>query len=321
MSHPWFSIIFQSIHMKKIQGLIAAAFTPFHGDGSLNFEMIPVIVDKLVHDGVNGIFVCGSNGEGPNMTNEERMQVAEAFIKAARGRLLIIVHVGHSSIAESKKLAAHAESIGADAISSVAAFYFKPTSVENLANCMAEIASAAPNLPFYYYHIPILTGVGMDMIEFLKYAGKIIPNLAGIKYTSSTIHEYQSCLEFENGKYDVLFGFDELLLPALSVGSAGAIGSTYTFAAPQYLKTIAAFNHGDIDAARKQHSFMVEVIRIFARYPSIPAQKAIMKMLGWDLGPCRLPLVTLSSENYNKLYSELAEISFFDKITSKTVEY
>ena len=152
----------------KIQGLIAAAFTPFHEDGSLNLGLVPALVEKLLQDGLKGIFVCGSNGEGPNMTTEERMKVTEAFVKAANKRLLIIVHVGHSSIAESKRLAVHAQAIGADAFSSVAAFYFKPTSVETLVHCMAEIASAAPQLPFYYYHIPILTGVGMDMIDFLK---------------------------------------------------------------------------------------------------------------------------------------------------------
>jgi N-acetylneuraminate lyase len=302
--------------MKKTEGLIAAAFTPFYEDGTLNLEMIPVIVEKLVSDKLSGVFVCGSNGEGPNMTTEERMMVTEAFVNAAHGRLLIIVHVGHSSIAESKKLAAHAAAAGADAFSSVAAFYFKPVSVENLANCMAEIASAAPGLPFYYYHIPILTGVGMDMVDFLHYAGDLIPNLAGIKYTASTIHEYQSCLELENQRYDVLFGYDELLLPALSVGARGAIGSTYTFAAPQYLKTVELFQNNNQEAARKQHSFLVEMIRIFARYPSIPAQKAIMKMLGWDMGPCRLPLVTLSKAQYDKLYAQLDEISFFDKVQS-----
>ena len=93
--------------MQKIEGLIAAAFTPFHEDGSLNLELIPSLVDKLVNDGLKGIFVCGSNGEGPNMTTDERMKVAEAFVKAARGRLMIIVHVGHSSIAESKILSAY----------------------------------------------------------------------------------------------------------------------------------------------------------------------------------------------------------------------
>lgn len=299
---------------EHIEGLIAAAFTPFHEDGSLNLDLIPALTDKLVKDGLKGIFVCGSNGEGPNMTTEERMLVAEAFVKAANKRLLIIVHVGHSSIAESRKLAAHAAQIGADAFSSVAAFYFKPASVQVLADCMAEIASAAPTLPFYYYHIPTLTGVGMDMMEFLQIAGNRIPNLVGIKYTASTIQEYQSCFNYENGRFDVLFGFDELLLPALVVGARGAIGSTYTFAASQYLQTKAYFESGDIKAAQQQHLFMVEVIRIFAKYPSIPAQKAIMKMLGWDLGPCRLPLTTFSQAQYDQLYKELDALSFFKKV-------
>jgi len=299
---------------EHIEGLIAAAFTPFHEDGSLNLDLIPALTDKLVKDGLRGIFVCGSNGEGPNMTTEERMQVTEAFVKAANKRLLIIVHVGHSSIAESRKLAAHAAQIGADAFSSVAAFYFKPASVQVLADCMAEIASAAPALPFYYYHIPTLTGVGMDMMDFLQIAGNRIPNLVGIKYTASTIQEYQSCFNYENGRFDVLFGFDELLLPALAVGARGAIGSTYTFAASQYLQTKAYFESGDMKAAQQQHLFMVEVIRIFAKYPSIPAQKAIMKMLGWDLGPCRLPLTTFSQAQYDQLYKELDALSFFKKV-------
>ena len=98
--------------MNKIEGLIAAVFTPSYADGSLNLELVPVLVDKLVADGLKGVFVCGSNGEGPNMTTEERMRVAEAFIQAARGRLLVIVHVGHSSIAESRTLAAHAAQMG-----------------------------------------------------------------------------------------------------------------------------------------------------------------------------------------------------------------
>jgi N-acetylneuraminate lyase len=176
---------------------------------------------------------------------------------------------------------------------------------------MAEIASAAPGLPFYYYHIPHLTGVGMDMIEFLQLAGNVIPNLAGIKYTAATIQEYQSCLNFEGGRYDILYGLDELLLPALAVGARGAIGSTYTFAAPQYLRVMSAFDRSDIQTARAEHAYMVEMIRILLKYPPIPGQKAIMKMLGWDLGPCRLPLVTLGTEHFEQFQAELAECGFF----------
>ncbi len=303
--------------MNKIEGLVAASFTPFHADGSVNKEMIPEVVDKLVEDGLKGIFVCGSNGEGPNMTTQERMLVAEEFVKAANNRLLIIIHVGHSSITEARLLAAHAAEIGADAISSVAAFYFKPSSVENLANCMAEIASAAPDLPFYYYHIPHLTGVALDMIDFLQVAEPLIPNLAGIKYTATTLQEFQSCLNYKQGKFDILYGLDELLLPALAVGAKGAIGSTYSFAAPLYQQTIDQFNNGDMAAAQTNHLYMVRVIRFLAKYPPIPAQKAILKMLGWDFGPSRLPLSELSRESFDKFYRELSELSFMDKAPIK----
>ena len=304
--------------MMKIKGLVAAAFTPFHEDGKIDFSRIPALVDKLVTDGLTGVFVCGSNGEGPNMLREERMQVAEAFLKEAKGRLLTIVHVGHSCIAESKLLAAHAQSIGADAISSVAAFYFKPSNVENLANCMAEIASGAPELPFYYYHIPHISGIALDMVEFLKVAGDKIPNLAGIKYTANSINEFQSCLNFENGRFDMLWGFDELLLPALAIGAKGAVGSTYTFAAPLYLKTMELFKNGEVEAAKKNHDLLVEMIRIFVKYPPIPAQKAIMKMTGYDSGPARLPLVTLNEQQYNDLEKSLTNIGFLDVITKKS---
>src|SRR3546814_1569087 len=89
------------------------------------------MIDKLVDDGLKGVFVCGTNGEGPNLTMEERMAVAEAYVASATGKLLVFVHVGHTSIAECRKLASHAEQIGADAVSAVAAFYFKPTNVAN----------------------------------------------------------------------------------------------------------------------------------------------------------------------------------------------
>lgn len=298
--------------MKKIEGLIAATFAAFNEDGTLNLDIIPRIADKMVEDGLAGVFICGTNGEGPNLTVEERMQVAEAYIKSVNKRMLVIVHVGHTSITESRKLAEHAQQIGADMISAVAAFYFKPASVQNMVNCMAEIASAAPKLPFYYYHIPSLTGMHMDMVEFLKLAEPVIPNLAGIKYTSATLHEYQACLNYKNGKFDILFGYDEMLLGALAVGAKGAIGSTYTFAAPIYLRIMELFKKGDVDGARQLQLMSVEMVRCIVKYSPIPAQRAVMKMLGFELGPCRLPLVPLTDAEYQELKTAMTQIVFFD---------
>ena len=298
--------------MIKIEGLIAATFASFREDGSLNLEAIPVIVDKMIADGLTGVFICGTNGEGPNLTIEERMAVAEAYVKAARKRVLVFVHVGHPAIAESVKLVRHAAQIGADAVSAVAAFYFKPQSVHNLVDCIAQIAAAAPALPFYYYHIPHLTGVALDMVEFLRLGEQQIPNLAGIKYTATTLHEYQACLNYKGGKYDILYGLDEMLLSALAVGARGAIGSTYTFAAPLYLKVIELFGAGRLAEARKLHYHLVEMVRCFLQYPPIPAQRAIMKMIGLDLGPSRLPLVNLTAQEAAALKTGLDQIGFFD---------
>ncbi|MBT1698118.1 dihydrodipicolinate synthase family protein [Fulvivirgaceae bacterium PWU4] len=300
--------------MNHFTGLMAAPFTPFDAKGELRLETIPAYVEKMIADGLKGIFVCGSNGEGPNMMMEERMEVAKAFKDAVGSRIKVYVHVGHTSIRESQKLAAHAAEIGADAISSVAAFYFKPGSVKNLVDALAEIASAAPQLPFYYYNIPHLTGMNMDMTEVLKLGEKSIPNLKGIKYTAATIWEYQLCLNYAQGKYDILFGFDEMLLPALTVGAKGAIGSTYTFAAPLYLQVMKSFEKGDMEDARSKMFYLVEMVKILLKFPPIPAQKAIVKRLGIDLGPCRLPLSNLTKEDEQSLIKQLDDLGFFKKL-------
>lgn len=295
----------------RIEGLVAATFSTFKKDGSLDLDLIPMLVEKLISEGIKGIFICGTNGEGPNLTIEERMLIAEQYVKTINKRIVLMVHVGHSSIAESKKLAAHAQKIGADAISSVSAFYFKPESAQTMVDCMAEIALAAPNLPFYYYHIPAITGVAVNVLDFLKLGEKRIPSLAGIKYTASTLHEYQACLNYKKGKFDILFGYDELLLPALSVGAKGAIGSTYTFAAPIYFKILEHFENGNIPAAQELQYSSIKMIQCLAKHSPIPTQKAIMKLLGIDLGPCRLPLNTLTNEQVAELKENLAETGFF----------
>lgn len=297
--------------MDKIKGLVAAVFAAYHADGTINTAIIPELVEKMITDGLSGVFICGTNGEGPNMTIEERMAIADAYVKAANKRIKVLIHVGHTSIAESRKLAAHAQEIGADAISSVAAFYFKPSGVKNLVDSMAEIASAAPNLPFYYYHIPTLTGVSMDMVEFLEIAETRIPNLAGIKYTASTLHEYQACLNYKNGKFDILFGYDEMLLSALSVGAKGAIGSTYTYAAPLYLKVMALYENNEHEAARAMQMHAVNMVRCLVKFPPIPAQRAIMKSEGLELGVCRLPLTALDTAQEKALHDSLVENGFF----------
>ncbi|MBL1408850.1 dihydrodipicolinate synthase family protein [Sphingobacterium faecale] len=302
--------------MSKINGLVAATFAAFKADGEVNLDIIPQYVELLLEQNVAGVFVCGTNGEGPSLSTEERMAITERYLECVAGRMLVFVHVGHSAIEEARRLAAHAEKHGADYISSVSAFYFKPVSVQNLVDCMAHIAAAAPKTPFFYYHIPAVTGIQIDLVEFLTLAEDQIPNLAGIKYTAATIHEYQACLHYKNGKYDILFGYDELLLPALAVGAKGAIGSTYNYGAKLYNKVVKLFGEGNLEEAEELHFKAVEMVRLLVKYGPIPTQRAIMTQIGLDLGNPRLPLASLSEANRSKLYKDLADSVFLEVAAS-----
>jgi len=296
----------------RLRGLVAATYTPMDDDGRLTLDEVPSLVDRLIDEGVRGLYVCGSTGEGMSLTGSERRLVADAFVDAAAKRVPVIVQVGHNSVTEAAELAAHAQEIGADVVSATAPSYFKIGSVELLTECMAEIAAAAPDLPFYYYHIPALTGAALDMVQFLSQAGDRIPNLVGLKYTCPTVHEYQVCREVGNGRFDILWGSDEMLLSALVVGAQGAIGSTFNIAAPLYQRIIEAFTAGDLDEASRLQLQSVTMIRTIYQFPFHPAMKEVLKMLGTNCGRCRLPQPRLSDEQIAELRQNLERIGFFD---------
>lgn len=297
-----------------LTGLVAATFTPMQPDGSLNLAMAKPIVDHLIRTGITGLYVCGSTGEGPLLTNDERKKTAAAYVEAAAGRVPVVVQVGHSSVVEARELAAHAQQIGADATSAVAPYYFKPSSVKVLVDCLAEIAGGAPKLPFYYYHIPELSGVNANMVEMLQHAPTKMPNFAGIKFTAPFINELQMLLAVSKGRFDILFGRDEMLLSGLSGGSPGAVGSTYNFAAPLYRRVIDAFQRGDVKEAERCQGLAVTMVDIILRYRGHAGLKATMSLIGLDCGPTRLPIVALNPDEIANLRRDLDAIGFFQAV-------
>jgi N-acetylneuraminate lyase len=297
---------------QPLTGLIAAAFTPMRADGTLDLDRVGPMTDRLIREGVSAIFACGSTGESASLTTEEREAAAKAFVDAAAGRLPTIVHVGHCSLTDARRLAVHAQKIGAAAVSACPPWYFKPASVEILVDCLAEITTAIPDLPFYYYNIPSMTGVNLDMVELLRQASRRLPNFAGIKYTAKTVDEYQALLDFEGGRFNILYGRDEMLLSGLAVGAQGAIGTTYNFAAPLFRRIIDAFKRLDLTAAAKDQARAVEMIRIVLRYRGLPAMKALMGLIGDDCGAPRLPLAKLTADQVAQMRKELEAIGFFD---------
>ena len=178
--------------MEKIIGLIDAPFTPFYANGDVNLEPIEAYAKMLQKNGLNGVFINGSSGEGYMLTTEERMQLAERWVSVAPEGFKVIVHVGSCCLRESVRLAEHAQKIGAWGIGSMAPPFPKIGRIEELVEYCETIANAAPNLPFYYYHIPAFNGAFLPMLDLLKAVDGRIANFAGIKYTYESLHRATS---------------------------------------------------------------------------------------------------------------------------------
>lgn len=301
--------------MEKIKGLIDAPFTPFLENGEVNYDIIPQYAKMLKKNGLKGAFVNGSSGEGYMLTTEERKKLAEAWVKAKPEDFMIIVHVGSCCAKDSKELARHAAEIGADAIGAMAPPFPKINRIEELVKYIEIIASGAPELPFYYYHIPAFNGAYLPMVKLLEAVDGRVPNFAGIKYTFESIYEYNQCRLYKNGKYDMLHGQDETILPSLAMGGAqGGIGGTTNYNGRELVAIIEDWNRGDIEAAREHQNFSQEVINVIVKYRgNIVGGKRIMKLIGLDLGKNRVPFQNLTDKEEQELKADLEAIGFFSR--------
>ena len=307
-------------HARPFEGLIAATFTPLHADATLNLDVIAPYARHLTANGVRGAFVCGTNGEYPSLTLDERMRVAEAWraaqsaTGAAQPQLRLIVHVAHNCLADAQQLARHAQSIGADAIAAAPPSLFRPQNLDEILIWSAEVAAAAPALPFYYYHIPGSTGVSASMTNLVPAALKRIPTFAGVKFSSSDMADFIGALQAGQGRLDFFSGSDEMLLAYLAMGGRGAVGSTYNFMAAVFQDVLKAFDEGDLAAAQQAQNFARAVCVLIGKYRPLPAQKLIMRWLGVDCGPARLPLINPSDEAAAQFRAELTDLGFFERI-------
>ena len=294
----------------QLTGLTAAAFTPMKNDTTPDTDRIPGLVEHLLRDGVSALYVLGSTGEGVSLTLRERQQTAAAFVQAAAGRVPVVVHVGHNSLQEAQSLAKHAQQIGASAISAAPPCYFRPDSTRSLVDCLATITAGAPDLPFYYYHIPVKTGVELDLNDFLRLASRQLHSLVGVKFSDTRLHAVSMCPHTE--RYDFLCGVDEMLLSAWMTGMRGAVGTTYNFAAPLYNRLIACCERGRIEEARRNQERASTMIDVILKTCGRPGFKAVMGLIGQDCGPHRLPHSTATPAQISEMHQALETIGFFE---------
>lgn len=291
---------------QPMTGLIAATPTPFDAQGNVALEPVESLAEQLAAAGVSAVFVCGTTGECYSLTMQERRQLTERWREVLRGSAMrLVVHVGSNCIRESAELANHAAAVGADAVAALAPNYFKPRDVETLVQCMGQIASQCRQTPFYFYDIPSMTGVNLSMPRFLELAPPALPNLVGLKFSNLDLTALQHCLQARAGAWEVLWGADDVLLAAWALGVRGAVGSSYNFGAPLYLKVLEAAERGDHVSARKLQYQALQWIALLERYGYLAALKYCLSCRGVPLGSVRLPLNELSADQYRALHQEL----------------
>lgn len=298
---------------KHLTGLISAPLVPLNEDLTINYDIIPDYVDFLKRNGVVGAFVNGTNGSGMLLGLEQRKKVAEKWMDAAPSEFTIIIHSGHTSLTDQCILAKHAQDIGAFGFATMAPMFIKPSTEEQMANHCAREAAAAPDIPYYFYHLPSISGVYLSMRKFMELADEKIQNFAGIKFSQLDPVEANKCINYKSGKYNILWGHDENLLPAMTLGIRGAVGSNYNWVAPLYNNIMKNFLAGNLDKARKLQEKSIEIVNaLFSISNFRSGSKEILRWLGLDLGPVMSPLFEISEKESQWLHDRLNEINFFD---------
>lgn len=220
-------------NISKYQGIIPAFYACYDDQGAVSPERVEALTKYMIKKGVKGVYVGGSSGECIYQSVAERKVVLEHVMKAAEGKLTVIAHVACNNTADSMELAAHAESLGVDAIAAIPPIYFHLPEYA-IAEYWNDISSAAPNTDFVIYNIPQLAGVALTMPLFKEMRKN--PQVAAVKNSSMPVQDIQM-FKMEGGEGFVVFnGPDEQLVSGLAMGADGGIGGTYGVMPELFLK-------------------------------------------------------------------------------------
>lgn len=284
---------------ESLSGIYSALVTPMLPNESLNLEALKALVEAELRDGVEGLYVCGSSGEGLLLTLSERMQVLEATLNAVDGRVPVIGHVGTIRTRDTIALAQHAQAAGAAAISMIPPYYYRFT-LDEIIGYYEDVLRAVPGFPVLIYNIPQFTSVSFD-----KYNARQLldnPQVIGVKHTSQDLYGLE---RMRDAHPDKLYfnGFDEMYLPAMSIGASATIGTTVNVFAPLFLQVRERFLAGDMQGALTAQRMINERVELMVQMGIFSATKYLWQLRGLDLGACRAPFQPLSEADKAALHA------------------
>lgn len=282
----------------KLRGIFTALLTPMHEEGTIDFDSLARLVEHQIDQGVAGFYVGGSTGESFLLTGEERMQILEAVVRAARGRVAVIAHVGCMSTMESVRLAQHAERQGVDAISAVVPFYYKVTLKEIREHY--EAIMSAVSLPMILYHFPGATGVSLSM-DFYETMSRH-PQCIGVKFTSLDLFQMQQIRARCGPDFLIFNGHDEVYGGGALLGADGAIGSTFNMMPRLFAGMFDRISREAWPSVRTAQEEANEVIAHMMKFDVIPYEKYILHLQGVFACPkARQPLKQFTAEEREQI--------------------
>lgn len=288
-------------NLEKYHGVIPAFYACYDKDGNISVEGVKALTRYFIEAGVQGVYVGGSSGECIYQGKEERKLVLETIMKEAQGKLTVIAHVACNNTADSMELAAHAESLGVDAIAAIPPIYFRLPE-HAIAKYWNDISSAAPNTDFVIYNIPQLAGVALTPSLYKEMLKN--PRVIGVKNSSMPIQDIQT-FKAIGGKDTIVFnGPDEQFIGGFMIGAEGGIGGTYGAMPKLFLKALDCFKKGDYETARAIQYDVNDIITALCSckgnmYGVIKATLKINHNI--EIGGVRSPLANLVEEDMPKV--------------------
>ena len=278
-----------------------AIITPMNADGSINYDKLGAVIDDQIENGTDAIIICGTTGEASTMTDQEHRDCIRFAVKHTAGRVPVIAGAGSNDTAYAVELSKEAEEMGADGLLHVTPYYNKTTQRGAIAHFTA-IADAV-NIPIILYNIPGRTGMGLDVATVKELAKH--KNICAIKEASGNI-SYAAKLIAECGdNIDVYSGNDDMIVPLMSLGAKGVISVLSHVAPAETHKMAQLCLENNFAEAQKLQIGLLDLINdLFIEVNPIPVKEA-MNMMGWNVGPCRLPLYEMTEEHKAKLLSSL----------------
>lgn len=289
--------------MLRIQGSIVAIVTPFHQDGSVNFSKLGELVDWQIQNGTDGIVALGTTGESATMTDEEDDAVCEYVLKRVNGRIPVIVGSGSNCTASMLDKSLRYQAMGAQGLLIIAPYYNK-TNEEGMYRHFATVVDAV-DIPCILYNVPGRTGCSISEGVVKRLAGH--PNVMGIKEASGNMSYACKIARYLGPDFAMYSGNDDITVPILSVGGSGVISVLANILPKQTHDMVMAYLSGDTAAATAAQLRYLELINsLFLEVNPIPV-KAALNMMGWEVGPCRMPLYEMSQGAAQRLRAALEE--------------